>query len=105
LGKDQNIHHDQAVTAMEQEMTPFVFGILLHYYCCADDHPAVTSNVEAWRAERDRLIGDGWLEFVKFGSSYRATEKTKVFIDAALATPEPVQMWVIPKSATEPSNA
>lgn len=84
-------------------MTPFEFGILLHYYCRAEDHEALSLGQPILRETMGRLIVDLGLlahDSPHEGCTYQLTEKGRAFIDFALATPMPVQRWALPEVAT-----
>ncbi len=80
-------------------MTPFELDILLHYYGHADDHPVVARNPPIWKETRDAFREKGLLETdttMESTATYRLTERGKAYIDAMLALPLPVQIWVMP---------
>lgn len=82
--------------------TPLEMQILLHYYYSPEDYrqgdysaPAVRQAINSFRDElgliREKSERDGY-------GLYEITERGRVLVDAALETPLPVQVWVIPKA-------
>lgn len=86
-------------------MTPLEIDIIMHYYCRADDYregdftaPAVRETINRFRDElgllepnkRDR-------QFCEPSAAYQLTERGRVFIDALMKVPLPVQKWVMPE--------
>lgn len=86
-------------------MTPLEIDILFHYYTRAVDYregdfsaPAVRSTIDAFRDDLsllecwpDGAMPDG------FCTTYRLTERGRVFIEALQALPLPVQSWAMPE--------
>lgn len=79
-------------------MTPFELDILLHYHCIAADHRACVQNVPIWPETRDMLLAEGLLKTPSklHCRTHDLGERGKVYIQAVLATPLPVQTWVMP---------
>ena len=84
-------------------MTPFEFGILMHYANFVEEHPAVESNVPIWSETREMFLCEGLLEVFPsgYGATYRTTDRGNVFLNAALNLPLPVQCWVMPDAKQE----
>ena len=79
-------------------MTPFMFRILLHYFCCADDATEINAPIGPETVREVKEMGlledenrDEW-----FRRRYRLTAKGEAFVKEALNTPIPVQTWVFP---------
>ena len=82
-------------------MTPFELDILLHYYSRADDHPVMFDNPPIWPQTRDHfkaeeLLGERPADKRHGDALYYLTERGKAYIEAVLALPLPVQVWVMP---------
>lgn len=80
-------------------MTPLHLKLLLHYYSIAEpysmrDHAhAIAPATLEYTAD---LVSHGLIEVNDSAASgYQCTDRGKVFIDALLATPLPVQKWVM----------
>jgi len=83
-------------------MTPFELEILLHYHCIAADHRACVENVPIWAGTRDAFIAEGLLVTPSRlrSRTYDLGERGEAYIKAVLATPLPVQRWVMPMPGT-----
>jgi hypothetical protein len=80
-------------------MTPFVIGVLLHYYTRCGDCPACVDNVPIWPETRDWLIAADLL--VPGGkvreATYELTPRGHAYVrDGICAVPLPDPDWVIP---------
>ncbi len=86
-------------------MSPFELDILLHYYSRRDDHPVLADNPPIWTSTRGKMKSDGLLgenDPVKVGEPlYYLTERGKVYIEAILSLPLPVQQWVMPNAGSD----
>lgn len=80
--------------------TPLEMQILLHYYYSPEDYkqgdysaPSVREAINSFRDQhgliREKLEKDSY-------GLYEITERGRALVHAALKTPLPVQVWVIP---------
>lgn len=84
-------------------MTPLQIEILLHYYTRTDDYregdfsaPAVCEAINDFRDRPDGpLISQE--QVICRHACYALTERGKVFVEAILSLPLPVQEWVMPE--------
>lgn len=82
-------------------MTPFEIDILLHYFCCAEEHPAVRKNMPLWDATlRKMFLDDTKLlrlrETCTNGdATYECTERGDAYCLALQLVPLPESSWTI----------
>lgn len=83
-------------------MTPFELDILLHYYAHVDDHPVMFDRPPIWPETRDAFKAQGLLAEKDPDSDrkalYHLTNRGRAYIEAILAMPLPVQVWVMPNA-------
>ena len=87
-------------------MTPFEFGILLHYFCRADD-PEDTMRAPIWRGTINGFMDENLLvpnADSTRGTSYQLTDRGEFYVRAVLAMPLPVHRWEIPRGAWPPEQ-
>lgn len=80
-------------------MTPLQIDILLHYHCSGCDYregdysaPAVREAIDWMRAESQLIENDN--ESAR--RCYKLSERGQVYVNALMAVPLPVQVWVMP---------
>lgn len=83
---------------------PIDISMALHYWTTGTDFPG---SVGETRGPQMRVISElcsaGLLEVNPDGpAAYKATEAMRVYIDALLAVPYPVQKWVMPDAPFSP---
>ena len=84
-------------------MTPLEIDIMLHYYARADDYrqgdfdaPAVRQAIDIFRGPLNLLEPAEDKSY----ANYRITERGKVFVQALMNVPLPVQTWAMPASVS-----
>jgi hypothetical protein len=78
-------------------VSPLKISILLHYYCSPSDFRDGDFDAPAVREAIDDFLAAGLLErSEELGVNYRATEATRIFVEAVCALPAPMLRWVMP---------
>jgi len=80
-------------------MSPLQVEILLHYWYCPDDFTLIWEGGAAHKEFCEELVRLGILRRNGSGSNFYTAnmEALKPYVDAVLAVPLPVQVWVIPE--------
>lgn len=92
-------------------MTPLEMEILIHYYGHAGDDyregnfeaPVVRETIDAFR-DREKLIRYTTDEEKKampcgYSQCYTLTDRGRVYVEALMTVPLPVQVWVMPEKS------
>lgn len=83
-------------------MTPYEIGVLLHYYCRAEDHEDIDRQPPVWRPtilafKAEGLLRDAVPDERNGGNlTFTVTERGKAFCEALQRVPLPIQKWVMP---------
>lgn len=82
-----------------RSMTPLQVEILLHYWYCPDDFKLHSEGNAGKKKFCEELVRLGILSKASKGTNfYEANmEALRPYVEAVLAVPLPVQVWVVPE--------